>query len=82
MAYTLQYYDLVLAGIIGAIGLGGVIGAFTMVEMPVAIVGLGGVSIGIMGHAMFVNGPIDDVDDLTEEVEDAPVPPENLPLVK
>ena len=35
----------------------------------------------IVGHATFVNGPIDDVDDLTEEVEEGPVPPEKLPLI-
>jgi hypothetical protein len=29
-----------------------------------------------MGHAMFVNGPIDDLEDLTEDVEEVAVPPE------
>ena len=82
MAYQLQYYDLVLTGIIAAIGLGGLIGAVTWVAMPLAIAGLGAVSIGIMGHAMFVNGPIDDLDDLAEDVEEGPVSSERLPLVE
>jgi hypothetical protein len=30
---------------------------------------------------MFVNGPIADVDDLTQEVDEGPVPPQKLPLV-
>jgi hypothetical protein len=52
--------------------------------MPVAIVLLGAVAIGIMGHATFVNGPVDDLEDLTEEVEvqDAPVGPEDVPLLE
>jgi hypothetical protein len=80
MAYQLQYYDLVLAGIIAAIGLGGLVGAVTWIRMPFAIAGLGAVS--IMGHAMFVNGPIDDLDDLAEEVEEGQVSSERLPLVE
>jgi hypothetical protein len=83
MAYTLQYYDLVLVAIIGSIALGGALGALTPLAMPIAIVVLGAVSVAFMGHAMFVNGPVDDVEDLTEEVEleDAPVAPENVPLL-
>jgi hypothetical protein len=47
MTYSLQYYDLVLAGIIVAIGLGGLIGTFTWIQMPSAILGLGAASIGL-----------------------------------
>ena len=84
MGYTVQYYDLVLVAIITALALGGAVGALTAVAMPVAIVLLGGVALGVMGHAMFVNGPVDDFEDLTEEVdlEDAPVAPENMPLLE
>lgn len=84
MGYTVQYYDLVLVAIITSLALGGAVGALTEIAMPVAIVLLGGVAIGVMGHAMFVNGPVDDLEDLTEEVEleDAPVKPENVPLLE
>jgi len=82
MGYSLQYYDVVLVGIVSALGVGGAVGALTAVAMPVAIVALGAVAVGIMGHALFVNGPVDDVTDLTEEVEDGPVAPEELPLVE
>ncbi len=83
MGYTVQYYDLVLVAIISSLAVGGVVGALTPVAMPVAIVLLGAVAIGFMGHAMFVNGPVDDFEDLTEEVdlEDAPVAPDNVPLL-
>lgn len=84
MDYTVQYYDLVLVAIISSLAVGGAVGALTSVAMPVAIVLLGGVSIALMGHAMFVRGPVEDLEDLTEEVdlEDAPVPPENMPLLE
>ncbi len=82
MGYTLQYYDLVLVGIISALGVGGAIGALTPVAMPAAVVVFGAVAVGIMGHGLFVNGPVDGVNDLTEEVEDGPVAPEDLPLVE
>lgn len=84
MAYTVQYYDLVLVAIVGALGLGGVVGAVTPISMPVALVVLGGIAIAVMGHAMFVNGPVDEFDDLNDEVdlEDAPVVSTDLPLVE
>ena len=44
--------------------------------------GIGPVSIGLVVRATFVNGPIDDIDYLTEEVEEGPVAPEKLPLVE
>jgi hypothetical protein len=72
----------VLAGIVVAIGLGGLVGACTWIQMPFAMAGLGPVSIGVVGRASFVNRPIDNVDDLTQEVEEGPVPPEKLPLVE
>ncbi|WP_254839734.1 hypothetical protein [Natronomonas marina] len=82
MGYTLKYYDLVLVGIIAPLGVGGAVGALTAVAMPVAIVALGAVSVGVMGHALFVNGPVDRPADLTQEVEDGPVKPEKIPLVE
>ena len=75
MDYTLQYYDLVLVAIIGSIALGGAIGALTPVAMPLAILLLGAVAIAFMGHAMFVNGPVDDFEDLTQEVDENPIKP-------
>lgn len=81
MDYTVQYYDLVLVAIIVSLAVGGAVGALTPVAMPVAIVLLGAVAIGFMGHAMFVKGPVDDLEDLNEEVdlEDAPIVPSEMP---
>lgn len=70
MPYSLQYYDLVLAAVIAPVLLGFGLGSFTDLAMPIAIVGLGTVSIAVMGYALFVNGPVDEVEDLTDEVDE------------
>jgi hypothetical protein len=57
------YYDIVLGAI--PLALVGITGAFTLVGLPLTsgvMVGAA-TSIGVMGHAMFVNGPVDDVED-------------------
>jgi hypothetical protein len=69
VSYTLQYYDLVLGAIIASVVAGGAVGHLTTVPMPIAIVGLGTVAVALIGHALFVNGPVDDLEDLTDEVE-------------
>ncbi|WP_306054601.1 hypothetical protein [Natronococcus wangiae] len=80
MDYTLQYYDLVLISIAASLAVGVLVGYATPVALEVAIVGLGVVAIAIIGHALFVNGPVDEVDDLTEEVELEEVPQVLSPL--
>lgn len=70
MVYTVQYYDLVLIAVITPVLVGFGLGTFTPLSMPIAILGLGGVSIGVMAYALFVNGPVEDVQDLTEEVDE------------
>ncbi|SDC69612.1 hypothetical protein [Natrinema hispanicum] len=74
MEYTLQYYDLVLSGIGASLGLGVLIGAATTVSFFVAVAGFGGVAIALITHALFINGPVDDTEDLTEEVALEEVP--------
>jgi len=70
MAYTLQYYDLVLIAVITPVLLGIGLGSFTELAMPVSIIGLGAVSMAVMFYAMFINGPVEEVQDLTNEVEE------------
>jgi hypothetical protein len=69
MSYTLQYYDLVLVAIVSSVIAGGAVGYLTTVPMPIAIVGLGSVAVALIGHALFVNGPVDDLEELTDEVD-------------
>ncbi|MDS0476283.1 hypothetical protein [Natrinema sp. 1APR25-10V2] len=80
MGYTLQYYDLVLVAIAASLGTGAVVGYATPVPYPAAIVGLGIVSIAFIAHALFVNGPVDDTEDLTEEVALEEVPQALSPM--
>lgn len=74
MGYTLHYYDLVLLCIAASLAAGAVIGIATPIAFEVAIAGLGIVAIGFIGHALFVNGPVDELEELTEEVEPTEVP--------
>lgn len=69
MGYTWKYYDLVLAGMAVAMLAGAAVGLYTPLAMPVAILAAGGATVLVMGHAMFVNGPVDEPSDLTEEVD-------------
>jgi hypothetical protein len=81
MGFDLQYYDLVLVGVVVAMGVGAAVGFATSFAMPTSITGAGIVAMGLIGHGLFVNGPIDEPADLTDEVEaEAVVPEAVLPL--
>ena len=69
MGYSVQYYDLVLGGIIASVAVGAVIGALTAIEMVVSVVLASGFAVALIGHALFVRGPVDQLEDLTNEVE-------------
>jgi hypothetical protein len=69
MAYTVQYYDLLLLAIAGAMGGGTVVGLFTPVSVQTAVIGAGVLGAALVGHGLFVNGPVDEPTDLTDEVE-------------
>lgn len=77
MDYSVQYYDLVLVGIFGSVALGALVGYATAVETVIAIVVASALAVGLIAHALFVNGPVDELDDLTREVEQ--VGPVELP---
>jgi uncharacterized protein (DUF2062 family) len=68
MSYTWQYYDLVLLGIAGSLASGVAVGQFTALSSAVTVPIAGLVAVAIMGHALFVNGPVDEPTDLTDEV--------------
>lgn len=69
MGYSVQYYDLVLGGIITSVAVGAVIGALTAIEMVVSVVLTSALAIALIAHALFVRGPVETVADLTNEVE-------------
>lgn len=54
----IDYYDEVLVGITTSLALGVSLGVFTGVPMQYGIGGGAAVSMGIMYHGMFRNGPL------------------------
>jgi len=66
-----NYYDLVLGAI--PLALGGVAAMLTVLGIPLTTaVGLaGGLSIGVIGHAMFVNAPVDATPETDASTADA-----------
>lgn len=74
MDYTLHYYDLVLVAIIASLALGVVIGAITQIPMILAVSLLSAVAMAFVLHAIFINGPVEQVTDLKDEVDVEEVP--------
>ena len=69
MGYTWKYYDLVLIGVGLSMLIGGSIGVLTSLSVRLTVSVAGLVALLIMGHGMFVNGPVDEPEDFKEEVE-------------
>jgi hypothetical protein len=69
MAYTWQYYDIVLAGVFLSIATGALVGFLTPVSLSAAVAGFGALAAALIGHGLFVNGPVDRASDLTDEVD-------------
>ena len=69
MEYTVQYYDLVLVAIFATMAVGAGVGALTSLALPTAVTVAGLAAALLVGHGLFVNGPVDGADDLTEEVD-------------
>lgn len=69
MDYTWQYYDVVLLAIFASMALGAVVGFLTPVAVELAIIAFGVLALLFIAHALFVNGPVDEPEDLTEPVE-------------
>ncbi|WP_436906730.1 hypothetical protein [Halosimplex marinum] len=69
MGYTWQYYDLVLLGVVASMGAGVAVAALTSVAATTSVFAAGLVAVALIGHGLFVNGPVDGADDLTDEVD-------------
>lgn len=74
MGYDWQYYDLVLLAIAASLGTGGLVGLLTPVDPSTAVVGFGVVAMLLTGHALFINGPVEQPSDLTETVDSEELP--------
>lgn len=69
MEYTWQYYDLVLAAIFLSLATGVAVGQLTSVPSTASVTAAGFLGTVLVGHGLFVNGPVDAPEDLTEEVD-------------
>jgi len=59
MEYAWGYYDALLVAIALSLVLGVVLGALTPLPFPVSIAVFSGLAAAIVGHGLFVNGPVD-----------------------
>lgn len=69
MSYEIHYYDLVLAGILASLLLGVGLGLATALPLAGTVPVLALVAVAIIGHGLFVNGPVDGPADLSREVD-------------
>jgi hypothetical protein len=69
MGYTWQYYDVVLLGVFVSMAVGVGAAVLTPLAMTSTVPVAGGVAIALIAHGLFVNGPVDDPADLTDEVD-------------
>ncbi|WP_435551057.1 hypothetical protein [Natrinema sp. CGMCC1.2065] len=74
MGPSLHYSDLVLLAIAASLGTGALVEDATPVPSPMAILALGVVAVAFIGHALFINGPVDDTEDLGAELDLEEVP--------
>jgi len=68
MGYTLQYYDLVLGGILASLLAGVVVGWLAPYPLALTVPAFALVAVALIGHGLFVNGPVERPADLREEV--------------
>lgn len=69
MEFTWQYYDLVLAGVFLSMASGGLVGLLTPIAPTTSVLAFSAVAAVLIGHGLFVNGPVDEPSDLTDEVD-------------
>ena len=67
--YTWHYYDLVLVGVAACMILGAGVGLATAVPILHATIAGSLLAAAIIGHGLFVNGPVDEPADLSKEVD-------------
>lgn len=69
MDYPIQYYDLVLVGVLASLLAGVAVGWLTSIPAVATVPAFAVVGAAIIGHGLFVNGPVDGPGDLTEPVD-------------
>lgn len=70
----IRYYDVVLIAIAASLAAGTGVGFITPLPMSVTVPVFGLLAVAIVGHALFVNGPVDEIDDLDDDIDPEEVP--------
>ncbi|WP_246998564.1 hypothetical protein [Halosolutus gelatinilyticus] len=70
MRISIQYYDLVLLGILFSLVLGAVLGYVTSFSTALTVPVVSVLGIALIYHAIFRGGPVNTAEDLAEEVQE------------
>ncbi|WP_254763043.1 hypothetical protein [Natrinema marinum] len=74
MRLSIQYYDLILLGILASLVLGFAAGALTALSTAVTVPAAALIGIALIYQTIFLRGPVSSTDDLTEEVHEIELP--------
>lgn len=74
MRVSIQYYDLVLLGILCSLLLGVAISYVTAVTTALTVPAAAIIGIALIYHTIFLRGPVNSTDELTEEAHEIELP--------
>ena len=74
MGLSIQYYDLVLLGILASLVLGFVAGAVTTVPTAITVPAAALIGIALIYQTIFLRGPVSSTADLSEEAHEIELP--------
>jgi len=69
VVYSIQYYDVVLVGVLASLLAGLAVGWLTALPVTATVPLFAVIGALIIGHGLFVNGPVERPGDLRERVE-------------
>lgn len=70
MQLSIQYYDLVLLGILGSLVLGAGVGYGTALSTAITVPAASVIGITLMYHAIFLKGPVNTARELSDEAHE------------
>ncbi|SEW21649.1 hypothetical protein [Natrinema salifodinae] len=74
MGVTIQYYDLVLLGILVSLLLGVVVSYVTGLSTALTVPAAAVLGIALIYHTLFLRGPVNSTEDLSEEAREIDLP--------
>ncbi|WP_408957290.1 hypothetical protein [Natrinema sp. 74] len=74
MVISIQYYDLVLLGILASLVLGFAAGALTTISTAITVPAAALIGIALIYQTIFLRGPVSSTSDLSEEAHEIELP--------